>query len=331
MKPIKHTFIIALILIFGFGIIYILLKPSVEPWSIDSDHDGLVDQVDQEDSTRWIADTSRFPLNQYVNELGFVDSTKTQPLCDCWEFPNIQERMILKCQDNAQWFVFNWQLINFQNGRFYRAKNELIPTNNDDHIELYHEKLFGAMQIPPINPNPSDPVSKINPNVKVEWSYNGKTYRIKQGFLSEEGMEWNACKWRYINNTWEKAPNPDNPKFSSNGVTQRDIDFFLSRNATVVSRNNHNTTNTGTNNGSSSSSGNSNTQTNTGNSNAGNSTTEELTQDDLYWISFLNGIQDKDPTDTDKTEVKNNRKKKKNLTKKGKMARARVIHLIDMF
>ena len=328
MQPIKQTFIIALILILGFGVIYLLLRPSVDPWSIDSDHDGLVDQVDQEDSTHWIADTSRYPLNHYVNEQGYVDSIKTQPLCDCWDFPNMQERMILKCQDNAQWFVFNWQLINFENGRFYRAKNELIPTNNDDPIVLYHEKLFGAMQILPHNPEPKAP--DIDPNKKVEFRYRGKTYRIKQGFLSNEGMTWSNAKWRYINNTWEKALNPDNPRFSSDNVTKNDIEFFLSRNATVVPKNTQKTTNTGTNNGSSSTSGNSNTQTNTGNSNAGNSTSDELTQDDLYWISFLNRIKDREPTEADKNEANKNRTKKTDLTKVGKQARNKVMKLINM-
>ncbi len=63
-----------------------------------------------------------------------MDSTKT--FCDCWEYSNNHDRMILKYQNNAHWFVFNWQLINFQNGRFYRTKNELIPTNYDDLIAL---------------------------------------------------------------------------------------------------------------------------------------------------------------------------------------------------
>jgi hypothetical protein len=53
----KSLLFITLILLFGFGVLYWLLKPVPNSWQKDSDRDGLVDQVDMEDSTRWIADT----------------------------------------------------------------------------------------------------------------------------------------------------------------------------------------------------------------------------------------------------------------------------------
>ena len=196
-------------------------------------------------------------------------------------------------------------------------------SSEDDAIETFYKKHFKVVD------QTENTADSVDPTKKVEFSYEGKTYRIKQGFLGDEGMTWSKAKWRYINNTWEKAPNPDNPRFSSNGVTKQDIEFFLSRNATVVQKNTQNSSNTGANNGSSRNSENSNTQNNNGNSNARNSTSDELTQDDLYWISFHNRIKDKDPTEADKNEANNNQRKKKDLTKEGKQARDCVIKLCN--
>ena len=293
---------------------------------LDSDKDGVINKVDYEDTTLWI-NSEKYLVKDYVDNNGVIDISKTSKLCDCWEFPEKSNREILKCTNNKTWFVFKDELYEFRSkgkgGDFWSSDSNRISSAEDDAIETFYKKHFKVVD------QTENTADSVDPTKKVEFSYEGKTYLIKQGFLSDEGMEWSNAKWRYVNNTWEKAPNPDNPRFSSNGVKQEDIDFFLSRNATVVKKNKHNTTNSGTNTGSSNSSGNSNTQTNTGNSNSGNSTTEELTQDDLYWIGFLNRIKDKDPTEADKNEAKNNQTKKKDLTKDGKKACDKVIKLCN--
>jgi hypothetical protein len=290
---------------------------------LDYDKDGVINEVDAEDSTRWIG-SKKYGLKDYVDRYGVIDISKTSKLCDCWEFPKKSDREILKCTDNKTWFVFNTTLYEFRDGDFWSSDSNRISSAEDDDIETFYKEHFN------VDAQTETTENHVDPDKIVELSYKGKTYRIKQGFLSNEGMTWTNAKWRYINNTWEKAPNPDNPRFSSNGVTNKDIEFFLSRNATVVPRNTQNNTNTGTNNGSSSTSGNSNTQTNTGNSNAGNSTSDQLTQDDNFWIGInIQLTTTGDISSDNRTKAKDNEFKKKDLTSKGKLAREKVIKFIN--
>jgi hypothetical protein len=50
----------------------------------------------------------------------------------------------------------------------------------------------------------TSPVFDFDENKKVEIKYNGDTYTIKQGFISENGMLYNKMKWRFYNGKWQK-------------------------------------------------------------------------------------------------------------------------------
>ena len=199
----KQTLILLVFLILGFGVLYWLLKPSATEWAVDTDLDGLVDQVDEEDSTVWLSDTSKYHLYKYVNAMGRVDSKKTKPLCDCWEFPEVTNRKILLCQDNKNWFNFEYNLYEFRednpgDGRFYKNNETRVTTSEDDQIEQYHQRLF-----------PEAYTSEVNQEAVVvsgysNITYKGKTYSIKSEFLSNEGAFYEKARWKFKNNTFQK-------------------------------------------------------------------------------------------------------------------------------
>jgi hypothetical protein len=231
----KKTFILLGFLILGFGVLYWLLKPPATVWAVDTDLDGLVDQVDDEDSTIWLTDTSKYHLYKYVNAMGRVDSKKTKPLCDCWEFPEVTNRKILLCQDNKNWFNFEYNLYEFRednpgDGRFYKNKETRVATSEDDQIEQHHKKLF-----------PEAYTSEVNPEAVVvsgysNITYKGKVYSIKSDFLSNEGALFNTARWKFKNNTLQKREcitNTEEGRGAWNNASTNDIDVILRKFGTL--------------------------------------------------------------------------------------------------
>jgi uncharacterized membrane protein YgcG len=75
-----------------------------------------------------------------------------------------------------------------------------------------------------------EPVDNFDINKKVEITYNGNIYIIKQGFTSENGMLWKDVKWRYFGGKWKKQEVND-ASGEWNNITQADIDFILKKHA----------------------------------------------------------------------------------------------------
>jgi hypothetical protein len=217
--------------------LYWLLKPVPNSWERDSDRDGLVDQVDMEDSTRWIADTAMYPLSAYVDAFGKIDSIKTKPLCDCWNFQEITDRMVLKCQDNMNWFVFNWKLYQYRDGDFYLSEGVRMSASDDDAVEAYHRERFRTTQRQGNNGywngQTNNPLQQ-NPDALSTFTYRNQKYQIKQGFLSEDGMIINGSRWRYYQNTWKKSNDNSAPYDNWMATNQADIDYLLSKIATKI-------------------------------------------------------------------------------------------------
>jgi hypothetical protein len=210
----KQVIFLAVFTFIGFGLLYWLLRPEKNEWAVDSDRDGLVDTVDQEDSTRWVA-TEKFPLHRYVDAQGKVDPLKTAPLCDCWEFPRIEDRALLKCRDNEFWFSFEYQLHEYRvdaegKGTFYSNPNLVVLGEKETSIREFHQRIYTQ--------------ESGDPNVMATISYRNVKYLIKQGFTSEEGLTYNNVLWRYRNNTWQKAPNPNTPVWEM--ATKKDVDVM---------------------------------------------------------------------------------------------------------
>jgi uncharacterized membrane protein YgcG len=75
-----------------------------------------------------------------------------------------------------------------------------------------------------------EPVDNFDENKKVEITYNGNIYIIKQGLASENGMVYNNTKWRYYNGKWQKQE-VDDASGTWKNVTKADIDFILKKHA----------------------------------------------------------------------------------------------------
>jgi hypothetical protein len=211
--------------------LYLLLKPPVnDPIILDADNDGILDEIDQEKNTVWLADTTKYQVRKFVTANGIIDAVKTQKLCDCWEFPEENSRKILNCKDNLKWFVVNGKLYEFRSdevryGRFYKSASESLKSGDDDEIELEHKKLFPDFYNtePTVEEVPED----VDLNKIVTISYNGKKYKIKQGVLTNEGIHFNNSNYRFSNNKWEIQNNPPNGTWGNprNG----DINFLLNK------------------------------------------------------------------------------------------------------
>ncbi len=317
----KSLLFITLVLLFGFGVLYWLLKPVPNTWEKDSDRDGLVDDVDMEDSTRWIGDTSSYPLSAFVDAFGKVDSIKTKPLCDCWSFQEIADRMVLKCQDNTNWFVFNWKLYHYQDGDFYSANNQRISTSDDDIIENYHKIRFPRGQRP-----------FQDTNALTTFTYRSQKYQIKQGFLSEDGMMFGGARWRYYENTWKRSDDSSSPYDNWKTVRQADIDFLLSQKATKVGSGQTGTGETGTGQTGTGQTGTGKTgtgktgtgQTGTGKTGTGKTDIENppAGADDQYWIDLHHKS---DFTSDEQNQIKANFNNKNNLSSAGRKARKKVM------
>jgi hypothetical protein len=298
----KSLLFITLILLFGFGVLYWLLKPVPNSWEKDSDRDGLVDQEDTEDNTPWIADTAMYPLSAYVDSLGMVDYIKTKPLCDCWKFPDIKDRKILKCQENSSWFIVKGELFQYRDGDYYKADNR-INADEDDDIEEYHKKRFTTA-------HEQNPLQQ-NPDALTTFTYKNQKYQIKQGFLSEDGMIFNGARWRYYQNTWKKSNDNSAPYDNWKDATQEDINHLLKGKKIQTGQTGTGQTGTG--------------QTGTGQTRTGQTAQENppAGADDQYWID----LKDKNDFTSDEIiQIKAKNNIKTNLSKKGRAAKQKVMH-----
>ena len=233
----KQTPIILLFLSIGFGILYWLLKPPTTQLSlIDTDYDSVIDANDKEKNTTWLADTSNYKLKDYVDNEGLIDTSKTKKLCDCWEFPKTSDRKILKCKDNLNWFTYEDKLIEYrmedsENGRFYSNSSSIIATQKDNEIEKKHENLFPEHYANDEDVIINEPSSK-DLNELVTISYNGKNYKLKKGFTTEKGMNFNDANYRYKNNKWETQMDPPNGSWSN--PKDKDVNYLLVKNAKEI-------------------------------------------------------------------------------------------------
>jgi hypothetical protein len=228
----KQVIFLAVFTFIGFGLLYWLLKPasseSIGPQ--DDDHDGIENAYDREPNTAWPLDTAVFKLKDYVDAVGKLAPKKIQALCDCWKVPDVALRKQLPCkEDNPNWWTFEGKLYEIRkendNVRFYSGEGVLMRTQDDNALETAHKDDFPqyyASETPEPSPTPSP-----EPNQKITITYKGERYKIKQGFTSETGMEYNNSLWRYRNNTWQRAKNPNNPKWEE--ATPKDVDHLLSR------------------------------------------------------------------------------------------------------
>ena len=229
----KQVIFLAVFTFIGFGLLYWLLKPaSLEPTGPqDDDHDGIENAYDQERNTAWPLDTAVFKIKDYVDAVGRLDPKKIKALCDCWKVPDVALRKQLPCENNnAYWWMFGDSLyeIRKENGdvRFYSGEGVLMRTQDDNDLEKAHKGAFPEFYAsetpePPLPPSP-------DPDRMIEITYKGERYTIKQGFTSEEGLEYGSVEplplWRYRNNTWQKAPNPNTPVWEM--ATKKDVDVM---------------------------------------------------------------------------------------------------------
>ncbi len=207
----------------------------VDPAKLDADNDGILDEIDQDKNTVWLADTTKYQVRKFVTANGIIDAAKTKKLCDCWEFPDTNDRKILKCKDNLNWFVVNGKLYEFRSngpadGKFYKSDTEFVKSGDDDEIEKEHKKLFPdfyntgpTVEDPTVEEVPED----VDLNKKVTISYNGKKYKIKQGVLTKEGIYFNNSNYRFLNNKWELQSNPPNGTWSN--PRDGDINYLLNK------------------------------------------------------------------------------------------------------
>jgi hypothetical protein len=275
-------------------------KNTISGLTTDTDKDGLYDSLDTEDNTPWITDTS-YHLSKYIDASGKVDTNKTKPLCDCWKFPEIKDREILKCQENSTWFVVDKKLYQFKEDDYYKSEGVRMSASDDDAVEEDHRKRFSTAH------------EQNNPNTLTTFTYKNQKYQIKQGFLSEDGMIFNGARWRYYQNTWKKSDDNSDPYDNWMATNQADIDYLLSKIATKISTGNGNGTGNGTGNGN-------------GNGTGQTDKKDTAGADDQYWIELVptrNSLSGKNLC-----EAKANLLIKKSLSKAGQAAYTKVYNAI---
>jgi hypothetical protein len=229
----KQVIFLAVFSVIGFGLLYWFLKPasSERTGPQDYDRDGVVNEFDKERNTPWPLDTTVFKLKDYVNEVGKLDPKKIQALCDCWKLPDLALRKQLPCEDNnPYWWISEDTALyemRVENGnvRFYSGEGKQVKTQDDTKLEEEHKGKFSEFY--KSIAETEETTNSSNPEQIITIRYQGVTYKIKQGFTSEEGMESGGALWRYGNNTWKKAPNSNNPHWEE--ASEKDITYLLTR------------------------------------------------------------------------------------------------------
>ena len=237
----KQTLILLVAVTLGFGVLYWLLMPPAALTNLDSDNDGIVDNMDSEPNTPWLSDTSIYKLSAYVTSEGIIDTALTKVLCACWKFPNAADRVLLKCEMLLRWFQVNDNLYEFHpsgpaDGTFYNAADTKVKSGNDDEIEKKHKILFPEFynsNKPPV-PEIIEVPTPDNNNAIITITYMNKQYKLKKGFTTAAGMEYNNTNYRYQNKAWQVQSNPPNGKWKV--ATSDNINFLLARKATVVTK-----------------------------------------------------------------------------------------------
>ncbi len=319
----KQTLPIFLFLTLGFGILYWLLRPPTTQFSfIDTDYDGVINANDKENNTTWLADTSNYKLKDYVDNEGLIDTSKTKKLCDCWEFPKTNDRKILKCKDNLNWFTYEGKLIEYrmegsENGRFYSNSSSIIATQKDNDIEKKHENLFPEYYSNEEDLKINEPTDDLNKLVTI--SYNGKKYKLNKGLTTDKGIDYNEANYRYKNNKWETQTNPPNGPWTNAKV--ENINFLLTKVATEIKTKEK-------------------TKVKEGEKEIDKekndppvitSKNREYTSADLYWIQ-LNNLNDYELKNREaEIKIKNNCKHLKPTSINGKVAQKSVITRINNF
>ena len=225
----------------GFGVLYWLLMPPAALTNLDSDNDGIVDNMDSEPNTPWLSDTSLYKLKDYVTSEGIIDTDKTKVLCACWKFPNAADRVLLKCKNDTSWFQVNDTLYEFRksgpaDGTFYSSADKKVKSGNDDEIEKKHKILFPEFynsNKPPV-PEIIEVPTPDNNNAIITITYMNKQYKLKKGFTTAAGMEYNNTNYRYQNKAWKVQSNPPNGNWKV--ATEADINFLLAKKATLVTK-----------------------------------------------------------------------------------------------
>ncbi len=107
---------------------------------------------------------------------------------------------------------------------------------DDSHTDANHQQKAESGQKPKNNtkvreldkveikkePKPESKLIVIN--------YKGKSYRLKEGFTTKEGLAFNMSYWRFFNSTWKKSDDQQSWK----AVQENDISYLLTKVATEI-------------------------------------------------------------------------------------------------
>jgi hypothetical protein len=225
--PKKNRLVIPIILIGVIALIGLVLlffnNGGGKVEQVDTDHDGVFDDKDKEIKTPWVTTPTNDSLKDYVNAKGILDTLKTKKLCDCWKYTNIEDRDILKCNDNLNWFVYEGKLYYFDSiaqgdGNFYFEEGKKVKSGNDDGIEKHHkrnnENFYKETENQDLEATAADQTEIVT------ITYQGKTYQIKRGFTADKGNEFGKKGddgfipiWRFNdkNDKWEKQSSKGGP------------------------------------------------------------------------------------------------------------------------
>lgn len=224
-RPVAFIAVASVLLIGAtFGVIYGLQAVSEENdkhKNADYDNDNVPDQIDAEDSTVWLSDTTTYKLRDYVNTAdGTLDSIKVDSeLCNCFKIPDITERAKIKCKDNSEYFVFKGKLWHYDDGKniFYDSEN---IENKSKDIRTYHDSIIASDKS---NPKLSEASNSGN----VQVAYKGSKYIVSGKLTSDKGVEYNKRDYRFNSGEWEMRVKTGTGSWEK--ADDKDITYLLSK------------------------------------------------------------------------------------------------------
>jgi hypothetical protein len=116
---------------------------------------------------------------------------------------------------------------------------------NDKEDACPNDKGTKALKGCPEKKVEPTPIVNVDQNTLIDLPYNGNTYRIKQGFTTENGMTWNKAKWRYFGGKWQKQE-IDSPNGEWKKAKKEDVIFLLAKKAEKVKKSSGNGGDSGT-------------------------------------------------------------------------------------
>lgn len=198
----KNIVFLFFFMLFGFGILYFLLKSEDPATALqndlnrDDDADGVINASDKEPNNKWIKDTT-YKLRDFVDTEGKLNRIKVDSLlCNCFTVPDSSERTIIGCKDNAEYFVFEGKLWRYDEAtnRFYDAYGVAIKNGNNAISERHSIFLKVANDVFDENNGVKSSRDIVFNNIK---------YNVPYKLTSEEGITYNAADYRYYSGKWE--------------------------------------------------------------------------------------------------------------------------------